>query len=470
MKKWFRAAAFAVVLSVAVSFTYHVLSWKDTMGPHLSSAQQFYATGRDLIDVLFIGSSHVYGGINPDVLWREFGISSFDLAVSGQDKDSSYYYLKEALRTQSPKVVFVDLYAAAFEKGAVEGNVYRNMISIRGFDNSVHLIRDYFGAYDTDYLLRWPIIHTRYHELEPYDFVQYPFSIYGRGFCCRYTISPFEPDLDTYHMEEATPISDSNRAWIDGLYELSRRSGFSLVFLQMPYQVLDTEQTIFNGIYPYLEEKGIPLLQFNDLAGEVGLDYTQDFMDYGHLNIFGAAKATRYIGNYLTMERSDLELPDHRGDKAYEVWDLSAEYGDHLALWELLPATETPETYAGAIGALRHVTTVLVMSRMAVSDQWVNALTLIGAPPEMCAAGGICVIRDGKVLAWFPPQEEGVFNYDLNKLHTLHVRSRCSDDRAVNAEVEIGTEWIWNTDFDGLGFYVYDNMIETLIDAHVFTQ
>ena len=78
------------------------------------------------------------------------------------------------------------------------------------------------------------------------------------------------------------------------------------------------------------------------------------------------------------------------------------------------------------------------------------------------------VVEDGKVLAWYAPQEEGIFNYDLNRLHTLHVKSMKSEDRSVCTEVEIGTEWIWNTDFDGLGFFVYDDMIETLIDAQTF--
>ena len=59
----------------------------------------FRKSENDLIDIIFLGSSHCYCTIYPDVLWGNYGFSSFNLTVSAQDKDSTYYLLKEALKT-----------------------------------------------------------------------------------------------------------------------------------------------------------------------------------------------------------------------------------------------------------------------------------------------------------------------------------------------------------------------------------
>ena len=88
-----RAAAvlgFIVLTAVCLHKIYDVLRWKDTTGGYLSSIDQLYNTDEGLIDLVFMGSSHCYYGIYPELLWEEKGIAGFDLAVSAQDKDSTY--------------------------------------------------------------------------------------------------------------------------------------------------------------------------------------------------------------------------------------------------------------------------------------------------------------------------------------------------------------------------------------------
>ena len=125
MKKVIRGLAFCILLVFILERTYHILSWKDTTGGYLSSTQQLYATGDNLIDVVFMGSSHCYCGINPALLWDQYGMAAFDMSVSGQDKFSTYHTLVETLKTQSPSVVCIDAYALLYDRGGVLGNDYR---------------------------------------------------------------------------------------------------------------------------------------------------------------------------------------------------------------------------------------------------------------------------------------------------------------------------------------------------------
>ena len=58
--------------------------------------------------ILFLFSSV----FNTAVLYEEYGIAAFDLGGSIQPFWNTYYYLKEALKTQNPKVVAIEAYAA----------------------------------------------------------------------------------------------------------------------------------------------------------------------------------------------------------------------------------------------------------------------------------------------------------------------------------------------------------------------
>ena len=69
MKKFLSAAAFLLVLLLLLCLIYPPLSWKETTGGYQNNFRQLEATGEDLIDLAFVGSSHIYCGVNPNVLW-----------------------------------------------------------------------------------------------------------------------------------------------------------------------------------------------------------------------------------------------------------------------------------------------------------------------------------------------------------------------------------------------------------------
>ncbi len=69
----------------------------------------------DSLDILVLGSSHAYVDINPAVLWSEYGIAAYDLCGSNQPMWNTYYYLKEALKTQTPKVVVLEAYCVSLD-------------------------------------------------------------------------------------------------------------------------------------------------------------------------------------------------------------------------------------------------------------------------------------------------------------------------------------------------------------------
>lgn len=71
----------------------------------------FYALEDNTMDVLFMGTSHTYYGFNPSILYKETGLSSYVFAGECQPISVTYHYLVEALKTQSPSLVVLDVFA-----------------------------------------------------------------------------------------------------------------------------------------------------------------------------------------------------------------------------------------------------------------------------------------------------------------------------------------------------------------------
>ena len=85
--------------------------------PTTATYKNFYKLDRDTVDVLFLGSSHCVTSFDPQVLYDEYGITSYNLGSGAQSIMVSYYWLEEALRYQSPKVVVLDTYMLFWYEG-----------------------------------------------------------------------------------------------------------------------------------------------------------------------------------------------------------------------------------------------------------------------------------------------------------------------------------------------------------------
>ncbi len=71
--------AFIAIAFLTIILLYRALKWKDTNGEYLSSVEQLKNTDDNLVDVVFVGSSHVYCGIQPAYFWQDKGWSVSDM-------------------------------------------------------------------------------------------------------------------------------------------------------------------------------------------------------------------------------------------------------------------------------------------------------------------------------------------------------------------------------------------------------
>ena len=77
-----------------------------TEGPEKNGS--FLQEDRDY-DVLFFGSSHAVNGIYPMELWKDYGITSYNLSGHGAGLAASYWTMRLATQYHKPRVAVLDV-------------------------------------------------------------------------------------------------------------------------------------------------------------------------------------------------------------------------------------------------------------------------------------------------------------------------------------------------------------------------
>lgn len=87
-----------------------LLSGGDDVTQSASSLKHLPA---ESVDVLWLGTSHMNYNIIPQYLYDLCGVTSAMATGNSVDLDASYWMLRQALLTQSPRVIVLDVYPAA---------------------------------------------------------------------------------------------------------------------------------------------------------------------------------------------------------------------------------------------------------------------------------------------------------------------------------------------------------------------
>lgn len=425
MKRFLSSCVFFLILAFVLISVYKVLSWKDTSDPYISVTEQLSNTGDDLIDLAFVGSSHIFFNVDPACLWNEAGISSFDLSISMMDKVSSEYYLRKLFKTQSPSVVCLELYALQYDLHDFSTYEYCNYLSMDLSPASIQAVLDYQPDDGVmNYILRWPIVHTRYRELQSFDFIQYPFSVFGRGHNYRFDANTIEQDPKAVSTSRVTELSPANKEWLDTMIDLCAEHGSQLCTIITPMIVTEEQQAIYNGAKQYLASRGVECLDLNQSIEEIGIDYTSDFIDAGHMNAWGSKKLTSYLLKELT---SRYTFADHREDSRYALWDENSKYDAYQ--WALYSFQQVSEDdLDGTLKALADCNgmTLIVSCPPGYNKKdsdWFNLFAALGPTPDQITTGGQWILRDGQVLAYIPAHDGAIATVDLNEADTVTIKA-----------------------------------------------
>ena len=287
----------------------------------------FYNEPVNSIDVVFVGPSTVYYGVSPTEIYEEYGFTSYALASPNQRMVLSELYIREAFKTQSPKVVVVD--QTLFFDENIKGYepFYRTALDHMKFSwNKLKTAEYLVSQDDRQSLISYVFPLFRYHSRWSDGLSQKDFNIGAdedypnKGF----SSGPHVQDYgDPLHMSPTDEIDDAFDAnaleHLRNIIEICEENGAEFLLMRMPVMGQYT-MARHNGIEQLAEETGIAFLDMNteENWNAIGMDARRDFHSLPHLNYCGADKVASFLGQYIS---ETFCLPDHRGDAAFSAWD-----------------------------------------------------------------------------------------------------------------------------------------------------
>ena len=79
---WLRLVTFSIILLVSTNYTVYVLTPKHDYG--ICPIMNLYRQPENSVDVLMLGSSCAYAGVNTNILFREYGVAAYNLCTAEQ--------------------------------------------------------------------------------------------------------------------------------------------------------------------------------------------------------------------------------------------------------------------------------------------------------------------------------------------------------------------------------------------------
>ncbi len=319
-KKVFKsfAAVLIFIFLFTVMFTRvsEILSRKTVGGAwnYTEKISGFYNSPENEYDVMFFGSSNTYCSFNPLIMYEENGTKSYILATQNQPVWASYTYMKEALKTQKPKLLVMDILAFTYEEEyADEGVTHSYMDDLPLSQNKLELASVSAPDYGTRFELICNFVkyHSRWNELTKTDFTfdRSKARDYLKGYVLLEQTfdGAILPDGQT---DKTEPIAEKQKEYFYKIVNLAEDNNIPLLLVKTPSNVVKQDQMKYNTVKQMAKKEGIPFIDFNRRYEEIGLDIKDDFFDKSHLNYKGAEKFTRYFAGVVSGEYPDIKSKD----------------------------------------------------------------------------------------------------------------------------------------------------------------
>ncbi len=283
--------------------------------------QNFYDLPSDTVDVLILGTSHAGMNISSKTLWNEYGIAAYRLWGSIQPIWNSYYYLEEALKYQTPKVVLLDIYSLSMVQDypsyavQVKNTVGLNYSPLRLEAVKASSPEDSWS----DLFLGFPTYHSRYSELMKDDFSFFPWHTHqelqvlsSENNTDVYPFSISQYDADTVSI----PLGEKEEKYYRMILQTCVDHNLPIELVSSPYELTLTDRQRYIRAAEIATEYGFTLTDYSECYQKYGIDTTTDYLDKEHFNRDGIPKYTRAIADLLQK----YDLPDRRLDNNH-IWN-----------------------------------------------------------------------------------------------------------------------------------------------------
>ena len=351
-------------------------------------------------DVLFFGASHMQNALNPIILWQECGIASYNTAFEAARMSYSYWIAKNSFPDRQPRLVVIDCaYLTNDWKHAAS-----HWPSHVAFDEmpmsvgKIQAIRDLFDDREERMRYLFPLTasHYRWSSLTKEDFeIDYKVM----GYLPFFTVQ--EAELRFASADPEVEVDSATTYYLRMLIEECQSRGIDVLLTTVPYEANEESLLGMSYTYKLAEEYGVPYLDAESVAQFLNskTDFMNSFEDNSHLNVSGAEKFSRFMADYIS---ENYDIPDHRADGRYAVWDsYTEEYYEKLD--DRAIYCETPDEIITLLSAGKHSAYIELRSDELLSQALIpDCMENVGIDAEKLRAAG-CVLVSPEGIVYGEP-------------------------------------------------------------------
>ena len=269
-------------------------------GDGFAAIDAFHSLDENSMDVIVYGSSHAWKGCDTRVMYDEYGLKAYNYGCDWQAINTTLLFIRDSLRTQSPKVVCVETFMVngLMKDWDMEGQIYYTK-AISDFPGKREYIEQCFGDKKERYLSYYvPIVmfHDNWSVISSENFKKYDSGKYilSRGYNpSDYVVECDEPDYRSFEEKE---IYEDCKEELRKIVAECKENNIYLIFYTAPYS---GEYTFAEEMEKFAEESGCDYINLFEHVEEMGFDYKRDLRDAEHLNDSGSGKVASYLAEYI---------------------------------------------------------------------------------------------------------------------------------------------------------------------------
>lgn len=272
----------------------------------------FHDMPENSLEVIGYGSSHMWTGISSMELYEKYGIGAYNYGAHWQVINTTELFIKDSLRTQSPKVILVETFLVNELRQDTNMNDAAEIYctkAIPDFDGKRQYLRQCFGD-DLENYLSYYVPLCAFHE----NWIRLKMASFRKnsddtdfhasmGYLRRDDIVPVS--ISNPASFEQKPLSADATACLDDIVSICRERDIGIIFYTTPWEGI---YNYADAMTEYAAENGCVYFNLFEYMDEIGLDCETDFSDPGHLNDSGAVKVSDFLGEYIVghYEISDM--------------------------------------------------------------------------------------------------------------------------------------------------------------------
>ena len=291
----------------------------------------FHSLPNDTMDVIVLGSSHAQYSFVPNFFYEDTGFSSYVMGSPCQPLEVSYEMLKEALKTQSPQLVILEVYTAMPLRRVCEADVCYvagqylmtgdekyNTINYLDEEKAKTYYNDFLNLHnnwkDATTLSDWkinPKLRKTYDNIDTafgYIYQKPAKSPYGNHWKAEVFAETIDVELDELDLES-----------LNNIYNLCHENDIELLLYKTPIDGMDVEnQSYLHKVWEWANAKDVAYLDFFELQDDLNYLLWLHSDSY-HSYVNGAGLITATISDFVKDNYDIKHTHNEMLDTMYEI-------------------------------------------------------------------------------------------------------------------------------------------------------